>query len=72
MEGMAESAQPPRRLTPIRWFADDESRRILAAYGRRREKPRDVLRRALRMLATADGILDPRGHVRSEQQARRP
>lgn len=66
---------PARRLAPIRWAADDGSRRILAAYARRRDKRDDVLRRALRMLADADGILDPlapRGRLRVEPPTRRP
>ncbi|MEU0847693.1 hypothetical protein ABZ387_06960 [Streptomyces flaveolus] len=54
---------------PIRWFPDDGSARILAAYARTREPLRSVLRRALRLLAQADGILDARGQVR---QGRRP
>lgn len=51
---------------PVRWIPDPGSARILAAYARTREPLRDVLRRALRHLATADGILDPRGQVRRE------
>lgn len=54
----------------IRWMPDDNSAQILAAYRRRKEPLRDVLRRALRHLAIADGILDPRGHIRRE--GRRP
>lgn len=56
---------------PIRWIPDDGSAAILAAYARTREPLRSVLRRALRLLAQADNILDPRGHVRRDQ-ARRP
>ena len=55
---------------PIRWVPDDGSAQILAAYRRTREPLRSVLRRALRHLAIADGILDPRGQVRRE--GRRP
>lgn len=51
---------------PIRWVPDDGSAQILAAYGRTREPLRSVLRRALRLLAQADGILDSRGQVRRE------
>lgn len=51
---------------PIRWVPDDGSAQILAAYRRTREPLRSVLRRALRHLAIADGILDPRGQVRRE------
>lgn len=48
---------------PLRWQPDDGSAAILAAYARRREPWRSVLRRALRLLARADGLLDTRGHV---------
>lgn len=51
---------------PLRWQPDDGSAAILAAYARRREPARSVLRRALRMLAHADGILDGRGHIVTE------
>lgn len=51
---------------PLRWIPDPGSARILAAYARTREPLRDVLRRALRLLAQADGVLDPRGHVRRD------
>jgi len=55
---------------PLRWVPDDGSAQILAAYGRTREPLRSVLRRALRLLAQADGILDGRGQIRRE--GRRP
>ncbi|MFD5294745.1 hypothetical protein ACFWJU_06010 [Streptomyces mutabilis] len=48
---------------PVRWIPDDGSAQILAAYARTREPLRSVLRRALRLLAQADGILDARGQV---------
>jgi hypothetical protein len=51
---------------PIRWIPDDGSAQILAAYARTREPLRSVLRRALRHLAIADGIVDPRGRVRRD------
>ena len=51
---------------PLRWQPDDGSAAILAAYARRREPLRSVLRRALNLLAQADGILDPRGQIRRE------
>lgn len=54
---------------PIRWIPDDGSAQILAAYRRTREPLRSILRRALRHLAIADGILNPRGNVRT---GRRP
>lgn len=50
---------------PVRWQPDDGSAQILAAYRQTREPLRSVLRRALRLLAQADGILDPRGRVRN-------
>jgi hypothetical protein len=56
---------------PVRWVPDDSSAAILAAYARRRESLRSVLRRALRLLAQADGVLDSRGHITREQQPRR-
>ncbi|CAM5601961.1 hypothetical protein [Streptomyces coeruleorubidus] len=52
---------------PIRWIPDDGSAQILAAYARRREPLRSVLRRALRLLAHADGVLDGRGRVRGRR-----
>ena len=52
---------------PIRWIPDDGSAQILAAYARRREPLRSVLGRALRLLATADGIVDVRGRVRGRR-----
>lgn len=58
------------RRVPVRWIPDDGSAQILAAYARTREPLRSVLRRALRLLAQADGVLDPRGRVR--QPGRRP
>lgn len=72
MEDVTNPVGTQRSRAPIRWFADDGSLQILAAYARQHEKPRDVLRRALRMLAIADGVLDPRGRVRVEPRARRP
>lgn len=48
----------------VQWWPDPESVQILAAYRRRREPIRDILRRALRLLAQADGILDHRGKIR--------
>lgn len=56
---------------PIRWIPDDGSAAILAAYARRREPVRSVLRRALRLLARADGVLDGRGRIVVEPGHRR-
>ncbi|MCX5522623.1 hypothetical protein OG342_07060 [Streptomyces bobili] len=56
----------------INWLPDDGSAQILAAYARTREPLRSVLRRALRLLAQADGILDPRGQVRPPEPGRQP
>lgn len=53
---------------PIRWQPDDGSAAILAAYARRHEHLGSVLRRDLRLLAQADGILDPRGRIRQQQR----
>jgi hypothetical protein len=55
---------------PLRWQPDDGSAAILAAYARRGERLGAVLRRALLLLARADGLLDVRGRV--ARQGRRP
>ncbi|MFJ4356878.1 hypothetical protein ACIP25_11475 [Streptomyces massasporeus] len=55
---------------PIRWQPDDGSAAILSAYARRGEPAAKVLRRALLLLARADGVLDIRGRV--PRQGRRP
>ncbi len=55
---------------PLRWQPDDASAAILNAYARRGERPGQVLRRALLLLARADGILDIRGRV--SRPGRRP
>lgn len=55
---------------PLRWQPDDGSAAILAAYARRGERPGQVLRRALLLLARADGLLDIRGRV--PRPGRRP
>jgi predicted DNA-binding ArsR family transcriptional regulator len=49
---------------------DDASAAILSAYARRGERAGSVLRRALLLLARADGVLDTRGRV--PRQGRRP
>ena len=54
---------------PVRWLPDDGSARILAAYARRGDRPGSVLRRALLLLARADGLLDVNGNV---DRRRRP
>jgi hypothetical protein len=56
---------------PVRWIPDDGSIAILAAYARRGERAGAVLRRALLLLARADGILNGRGKV-VPQQRRQP
>lgn len=57
---------------PLHWQPDDGSAQILAAYARRREPVRSVLRRALRLLAQADGLLGERGRaVRDRERPRR-
>ncbi|MFE9286655.1 hypothetical protein [Streptomyces olivaceus] len=60
----------PRR--PLHWQPDDTSAAILAAYTRRGDRPRDVLRRALLLLAHADGLLDTRGKVHTQHRRRVP
>jgi hypothetical protein len=71
---MRDVTEPASRSPrpPIRWWPDDSSALILAAYARRRDKRGDVFRRALRMLAIADGILDPRGRIRTDREAGKP
>lgn len=56
---------------PLRWQPDDSSTEILKAYARRREPWRSVLRRALRLLARADGVLDAQGRIVLEPGHRR-
>jgi hypothetical protein len=56
---------------PIRWIPDDGSIAILAAYARRGERAGSVFRRALLLLARADGVLNARGKV-VPQQRRQP
>ncbi|MFJ2697463.1 hypothetical protein ACIO5Z_14715 [Streptomyces rochei] len=55
---------------PVRWQPDDGSAAILAAYTRRGERAGSVLRRALLLLARADGLLDVNG--RPPRPGRRP
>lgn len=57
----------------VQWRPDPTSARILTAFTQTGEPTDSVLRRALRLLAQADGILDPRGHVRrTPPQGRTP
>lgn len=56
---------------PIRWQPDDNSAAILAAYSRRGERAGTVIRRALLLLAHADGILNTRNQP-TPQPRRRP
>lgn len=56
---------------PLRWLPDGQSAAILAAYARRREPWRSVLRRALRLIAQADGVLDAQGRIVTEPGHRR-
>lgn len=48
---------------PVRWQPDDGSAAILAAYARSGERTPAALRRALLLLATADGMLNGRGQI---------
>lgn len=57
-----------RRLT---WTPDDHTIRILAAYRARREDWQAVLRRAVKLLAQADGVIDGRGRIINERQQTR-
>jgi hypothetical protein len=50
---------------PVRWQPDDRSAKILAAFASHRERTPSVLRRALELLAQADGIVDSRGRIRT-------
>ncbi|UPZ27695.1 hypothetical protein MUK60_07585 [Streptomyces sp. LRE541] len=53
---------------PLRWMPDPVSARILAAYRLQREGLPSVLRRALLLLAQADGVVDGRGHVVTDRE----
>lgn len=55
---------------PVRWQPDDGSAAILSAYARRGERPGAVLRRALLLLARADGVLNGRGRITPRQGGR--
>ena len=50
---------------PIRWQPDERSARLLAAFTSHRETTPSILRRALELLAQADGIVDSRGRIRT-------
>lgn len=54
----------------LRWMPDEMSARILAAYRLRRESLPSVIRRALLLLATSDGILRS-GRIVTERQQQR-
>lgn len=56
-----------RRPLPA-WVPDEVSARILAAYALRRENWRSVLRRALVLVAQADGVMNARGQIVTERQ----
>ncbi|MFD7705626.1 hypothetical protein [Streptomyces sp. NPDC059786] len=59
---------------PLRWMPDEQSARILAAYRRQHASLPSVIRRALLLLARADGVVDGRGRVvtgREQQRERR-
>lgn len=55
---------------PLHWQPDDGSAAILTAYARRGERPGQVLRRALLLLARADGIVNSRGRIVPRQGGR--
>jgi len=55
---------------PIRWIPDERSAKILAAFASHRESRASVLRRALELLAQADGIVDRRGRIRTARERR--
>lgn len=57
---------------PIRWMPDERSAQILTAFASHKEKAPSVLRRALELLAQADGIVDTRGRVRPAAARRTP
>lgn len=48
----------------LRLLVDEEFGRLLALYVRRGEKPRGALLKALRLRATADGLLLPNGRIK--------
>jgi hypothetical protein len=49
----------------LRLLVDEEFGRLLALYLRRGEKPRGALLIALRLRATADGLLLPNGRIKN-------
>jgi hypothetical protein len=55
---------------PVRWQPDDGSAAILSAYARRGERPGNVLRRALLLLARADGVLNGNGRITPQRGGR--
>ena len=55
---------------PIRWIPDDDSAAILNAFGRQGERAGSVLRRALLLLAQADGVVNSRGRIVTRQRRR--
>lgn len=56
----------------IQWRPDPGSAEILAEFARHGETTKSVLRRALRLLAIADGLLDNRGRIRRQRQEAKP
>ncbi|GAA2929533.1 hypothetical protein [Streptomyces enissocaesilis] len=61
------TARPP---TPRRAPITDWTHRVLT-HAYRGQPPADVIARAVRLLATADGHLDTRGQLTTERAARR-
>jgi len=58
-----------RRPLPA-WTPNPMSARILAAYKLRREHWTSVIRRALLLVAQADGVVDGRGRVVTDRERR--
>ncbi|MEU5772660.1 hypothetical protein ABZ819_05060 [Streptomyces venezuelae] len=50
---------------PVRWMPDERSAKILAAFAAHKEHTPSVLRRALELLAQADGLVDHRGRIKT-------
>lgn len=59
-----------RPSSPRRAPIDEWTHRVLT-HAYRGQPPADVIARAMRMLATADGHLDTRGQLTTERVARR-
>ncbi|MBD0743527.1 hypothetical protein BG418_18310 [Streptomyces sp. CBMA152] len=58
-------------MVRLNCLIDPETAKILAHYDRRREATPDVIRRAVRLLALADGHLNARGRLVTDRDVKR-